>query len=157
MKKIILIAAVAAVGLFCSWQAQSEKQISKAQWLLGTWENRTKKGSVYETWTKAGEDVFSGRSYMLKDKDTMVFENIRLVQEAGRLVYIPVVKEQNKGQAVRFELKSVSDNELVFENPAHDFPQLIRYTRITSDSLVAEISGTVKGSLRKQSFPMKRK
>jgi hypothetical protein len=45
---------------------------------------------------------------------------------------------------------------MIFENPAHDFPQFISYTKITTDSLVAEISGTKNGQARKQRFPMKR-
>lgn len=45
---------------------------------------------------------------------------------------------------------------LVFENPMHDFPQIISYTKITCDSLVAQISGEKNGQERKQAFPMKR-
>jgi len=57
---------------------------------------------------------------------------------------------------VRFATKTISETQLVFENPQHDFPQTISYTKITADSLVAEISGTKNGHERKQIFPMKR-
>lgn len=50
----------------------------------------------------------------------------------------------------------MSETQLVFENLKHDFPQIISYTKVTSDSLVAEISGTKNGQKQKQIFPMKR-
>jgi|GEM_PF-3228321 len=53
----------------------------------------------------------------------------------------------------KMEVKSMSETQLVFENLKHDFPQIISYTKVTSDSLVAEISGTKNG--QKQIFPMK--
>ncbi|KMQ65278.1 hypothetical protein ACM39_16475 [Chryseobacterium sp. FH2] len=149
---------ITVVGLiiFNAWTIKQKKDIQKAEWLIGIWENKTQKGSIYETWTKLGDKKFSGKSYSVKDKDTIVFENIRIVQEKNRLFYIPTVRNQNEGLPVRFVAKAISENQLVFENPQHDFPQIIAYTKITSDSLIAEISGTKNGQKRNQTFPMKR-
>jgi hypothetical protein len=66
------------------------------------------------------------------------------------------VKDQNAGLPVAFTLTQASENRLVFENPAHDFPQKITYTRITGDSLLAEISGTINSEEKSQQFPMTR-
>jgi len=147
---------VVSLIILNAWTIKQKKDIQKAEWLSGTWENKTRKGSIYETWTKSGQNEFSGKSYSVKDKDTIIFENIRLVRENKKLFYIPTVKNQNDGQPVRFVAKTISENQLVFENPQHDFPQIIAYTKITSDSLIAEISGTKNGQKRKQTFPMKR-
>jgi hypothetical protein len=130
--------------------------IKQAEWLIGTWESKTARGSLYETWTKVGDVGFSGKSYILKEKDTVVFETIQLVQEQGGVFYIPTVKNQNGGLPVRFALKNISDTALIFENPQHDFPQIISYTKISADSLMAEISGTINGQERKQAFAMRR-
>jgi hypothetical protein len=46
---------------------------------------------------------------------------------------------------------------LVFENKEHDFPQKITYTKISNDSIVAEISGMKDGKQSKESYPMKKK
>lgn len=151
-----IVFAIAGVIIFCSWTAQQKNEIKKAEWLIGTWENKTQRGSMYETWVKISDDELSGKSYILKEKDTIVFETIRLLQEQGSLFYIPEVKNQNGGLPVRFKSKIASDMELVFENPLHDFPQIISYTKINEDSLVAEISGVKNGKERKQTFPMKR-
>jgi len=147
---------VVSLIILNAWTIKQKKDIQKAEWLIGTWENKTRKGSIFKTWTKSGDNEFSGKSYSVKDKDTIVFENIRIVQEKNRLYYIPTVKNQNEGLPVRFAAKSISENQLVFENPQHDFPQIIVYTKINSDSLIAEISGTKNGQKRKQTFPMKR-
>lgn len=153
--KIRLLVAAGFFVLFCSLTKHA-KQIEKAQWLIGTWENKTAKGTLYESWTKAADKQLSGKSYMLKDKDTIAFETVKLAEEQGRLYYIPTVKNQNGGLPVRFKLKTLSDKQMVFENPEHDFPQVITYTQITEDSLVAEISGMLKGQINRRIFPMRR-
>lgn len=152
------ILSIAVVGLIalCAWSPKQTNDISIAKWLIGTWENKTQRGSVYETWNKINDNEFSGISYIIKEKDTIVFENIQLLQEQDGLYYIPIVKNQNNGLPVRFTAKETSETQLIFENPDHDFPQIISYTKITTDSLVAEISGTKNGQQRQQKFPMKR-
>lgn len=142
--------------ILCAYTTQQTNPIKKAEWLIGTWENKTPKRSIYETWRKTNNNEFSGKSYILKEKDTVVFETIRLVQEKDGFFYIPTVKNQNDGLPVRFSIKTISETQMVFENPEHDFPQVISYTKITPDSLVAVISGTKNGQERKQTFPMKR-
>ncbi len=150
------ISAFIAVIILCAWINTPTKEITKAAWLIGTWENKTPRGSIYETWTKASEHELAGKSYIVKEKDTIVFENIQLVQEADSLFYIPIVKNQNKGLPVRFPMKTITATQMIFENMQHDFPQMISYTKITADSLVAEIAGTKNGQLRKQTFSMKK-
>ena len=155
MKRKIVIASISMI-IFCCWTMQQNNEIKKTEWLIGTWENKTQKGSIYETWTKGSDVELLGKSYMVKDKDTIVFETVKLAQEKSNLFYIPTVKNQNNSLPVRFALKKGSDKVLVFENPKHDFPQKISYTKINADSLVAEISGLIKGKERKQTFPMRR-
>jgi hypothetical protein len=152
------IFSIALVGLtiLCAWATKQTNDIPKAKWLIGTWENKTQRGSIYETWSKTNENEFSAISYIVKEQDTIVFETIRLVQEQEGLFYIPTVKNQNDGLSVRFSTKTISETQLVFENPQHDFPQIISYTLVSADSLIAEISGTKNGQERKQMFPMKR-
>ncbi len=130
--------------------------IKKADWLIGTWENITPRGSIYESWSRINDNEFSGISYILKDDETVVLETIRLVQEQDGFFYIPTVKNQNEGLPIRFSAKTISETQMIFENLQHDFPQFISYTKITPDSLIAEIWGTRNGQERKLTFPMKR-
>ena len=57
---------------------------------------------------------------------------------------------------VTFKLISSDSNKLIFENPTHDFPQLITYRIVPPDSLIAEISGLINGEHHAQEFPMRR-
>ena len=151
-----LLIAIVSLIILCAWTTKETNDIKKGEWLIGTLENRTPKGSIYETWSKTSDNELSGKSYIVKEKDTIVFETIRLVQEQEGLFYIPTVKNQNNSLPVRFATKTISETQLIFENPQHNFPQIISYTKISTDSLVAEISGTKNGQERKQTFPMKR-
>lgn len=150
------IFALIGFMLLIAWTVKQTNEIKKAEWLIGTWGNKTKKGNIHETWSKTNDNEFLGKSYVIKGKDTIVVENIRLVQEPNGLFYIPTVKSQNEALPIPFAAKTISKTQLVFENPKHDFPQIISYTKITPDSLVAEISGTRNGQEHKQKFPMKR-
>ncbi|MEO4005777.1 DUF6265 family protein [Flavobacterium sp. CAU 1735] len=145
----------AALMLLGAW-TQESTDIKKADWIIGTWENKTPKGSLYETWRKINDHEYRGKSYILQGKDTVVFETIQLVQEGPNLFYIPTVKDQNNNQPVHFIAKTSSATQLIFENRQHDFPQVITYTKTGTDALTAEISGTKNGQERRQSFPMKR-
>ena len=140
----------------CGVYAQ-KNQLKTSNWLLGTWEMKTKRGSMYENWQTDNKDQFKGMSFMINGNDTTVFERIRLVVEKKDIYYIPAVSNQNEGKEVRFKGTSISETELVFENPEHDFPQKIKYTLMASDSLVTEISAEVNGEIKRQVFPMKRR
>jgi len=153
IKSFIVIVSFIAI---CAWKTNPINDIKKAEWLIGTWENKTPKGSVYETWNKNSDNELAAKSYIVKEKDTIIFENIRLVEEQDGLYYIPTVKNQNDDLPVRFATKTISETKLIFENPEHDFPQIISYTKITSDSLVAEIVGTKNGQERRRVIPMKK-
>ena len=66
------------------------------------------------------------------------------------------MKNQNKELPVSFKLVNATDNQLVFENPNHDFPTKITYLIISEDSMVASISGLIDGKEKIEQFPMKR-
>ena len=131
-------------------------ELEKANWLLGEWQNNSPEGNATEVWKKENDSTFLGKSYFVIGKDTVSSETISLEQNGKQLFYIPTVKDQNDGQPVKFTLTSTTSNQLVFENPKHDFPQKISYTQITNDSLLAEISGMMNGKQNSQKFPMTR-
>ncbi len=156
MKMKYLFLTATTLIIFCSWTIHQKSEIKKLEWIVGTWENKTARGNIYETWSKKSEEKLSGISYIIQNKDTILFETISIIEERSKLFYIPIVKNQNGGLPVQFALKTISSTQFVFENTKHDFPQIISYTKISSDSLVAEISGIKNGKERKQSFSMKR-
>ena len=136
--------------------AKAYTQLEKAEWLIGSWGNASPEGNLTENWDKTNDSVYAGHTYFVIGKDTVFTESIRLEEANGKLAYVTAVSDQNDGKAIRFEMTSASDNQLVFENPKHDFPQKITYNKITNDSLVAEISGMKEGKPSTEQFAMKK-
>jgi len=128
----------------------------KVRWLKGTWVNESNTGNIYESWSQVNNYELQGISYLIQGQDTIVKETIRLIIENDAMYYIPSVKSQNEGKPIRFVMTRLSDNQMMFENPEHDFPQVIYYRQESKDSLLAEIWATDEGKIHKISFPMKR-
>ncbi|WP_159476417.1 DUF6265 family protein [Chryseobacterium sp. 18068] len=97
MTKRIFFSMVASLLTLCTCTVKNQSNIKEIEWLVGTWEHKTSKGSIYETWRKADGNELVGKSYVIKNKDTILFESIRLVHEQCKLFYIPAVKDQNEG------------------------------------------------------------
>ncbi len=155
MRYLMILALVVA-----SCQSKKEHKsyaVEKASWLIGHWADTSAQGILQETWTKANDSVLHGEAYFFKGKDTLFREQVSLKEVDGILQYIVTVPDQNDGSAVAFALTSQTDSLLVFENPKHDYPRVIRYRRITQDSIVATISGTQQGKAAEEVFSFKKK
>ena len=131
--------------------------MDKANWLIGNWGHTSKEGSLTETWVKANDSVYKGETYfVVGGKDTVFSEKVDLIQENDKLAYIVTVPGQNNEKPVRFDMTSISDTTIIFENPAHDYPNKIVYNKIGNDSVVAEIFGIQKGKPATEKFAMKK-
>lgn len=159
-KYIIALATASAIFSCNNSTADNNRksfnELEKANWLIGEWQNSSPEGNATEIWAKQNDSTYSGKSYFISGKDTLSSETISLEQNGEELYYIPTVKDQNDGQAIKFIFTALTSKQLVFENPKHDFPQKISYTQITSDSLLAEISGAIDGKQESQKFQMTR-
>ena len=157
MKKLICTLLLVVVA---SCQNKSEKKFDKLEkmnWLIGSWEQKLPDGTISESWTKENDSTFSGKSFFIKDKDTVHSESIVLIQKKEDLLYIPTVIGQNNDEAVTFTLSSDIDNTFSFENPTHDYPQKITYKKISETNLLATISGKQLGKDSQENYPMKKK
>ncbi len=140
--------------------------IETTSWLPGIWENANEFGAMREIWEVVNDSTLQGTvtatTFELpnsKDNggiyiDTL--ETITLEERKGSIFYIPAVKDQNQGLPVKFRLTSSSDSELKFENPDHDFPQVIHYIKVNADSIFATVSGQFEGQPVEEKFPFKR-
>lgn len=156
-QKITLTALIIAF-VSCQKKETVEKdKIKKADWLIGNWENTSPDGILTENWEKVNDSTFNAASYFIKGKDTIHFENIILAQLGETLTYKATVKGQNDDKPVSFPSTSESDKQLVFENPKHDYPQKITYTKGANKTLTAKISGKLNGKPTTERFIMKKK
>lgn len=134
-----------------------EDNLNQLIWFLGTWVNHGNGEAIYEHWVQLNDSVFEGKSYKIKNTDTIILEHIQLLQTTKGLFYIPTVKNQNKEMPIPFELEVITDSSVQFKNLQHDFPQRISYRRSHADQIIAEIVGPVQGKEKRITFLMNRK
>jgi hypothetical protein len=154
MKRSILFAAAITCSFVYSGTTETFKSL---QFLAGgTWQMKTKKGLICERWKVINKSELQSQGFKVIGKDTMIEENVHLVQKGDSICYIPTVSNQNGGKPVSFKLISSANKEFVFSNPAHDFPQRVVYHMVSQDSLHAWVDGQYKGKFVKQDFYYKR-
>lgn len=122
-------------------------------WLTGCWERRTATGVVEEHWSASNAGTLLGFSRTVRRDTVTEYEFLRLYSVGDTLVY-----EAHPSRQARTEFRAVPpfDPEIVFANPAHDFPTKIVYRRVGNDSLLARIEGMHGGQLRTINFPFRR-
>ncbi len=130
--------------------------LQETAWLLGKWQNSTEEGEATEIWNKQNDSTYVAESFIISEEDTAFHETIRMEQRNNQLHYIVRTAGQNNLNEVTFTLTSATADVLVFENPKHDFPTKITYTKIGQDSLYAEISGVDDGEIKREGFPFKK-
>jgi hypothetical protein len=94
-----------------------------------------------------------GVNRSVKGSKTVAHEFLQIREStSGDLEY--VANPSGQSEAI-FSTVRLSENEVVFENPEHDFPQRIIY-RLSGETLLGRIEGQQEGEPRAVDFPMKR-
>lgn len=160
--KTLLIGLISLCGLFftnCSNQIQEGKvEIKRSVFnqMIGNWVADYDSTKYMESWIAMSDSLFVSTGCMLQGTDTLFSESVEIKRSNGKFFYIPTVKDQNHGEAVSFEVKTLTDTSFVAENLKHDFPQRISYT-LKGDSVIAFIEGETKNKeIRREYFNMKR-
>lgn len=154
MKKHLFIIALLLCCIAYAQQADPFKSLHALTG--GTWQMKTKKGILGETWKKSNTNELNSEGYKITGKDTTKLEKVQLVKKDDGIYYISTIKDQNDAKPIPFKLISSTNNQFVFSNPEHDFPQRIVYHMVTPDSLHAWIDGNYNGKFIKQDFYYKR-
>jgi hypothetical protein len=127
---------------------QPGASVEDLRWLSGCWEFTTGSRTVTEYWLPPKGGTMLGLSRTVSGGRTVEWEFVLLRAGTNGLEY--VARPSGQAEAV-FTSTSVRADEVVFENPAHDFPQRITYRR-TSEGLSATIGGTMKQQARNIEF-----
>ena len=136
--------------LFLLFQNQT---VTDVAWLSGCWELTRNDRHIVEQWTKPEGGTLLGMSRTVRGEKTVEYEFIVIREANGRLEY--VAKPSGQPEAV-FTAARVSADEVVFENPQHDFPTKISYRRQVDGGLLARIEGVRGGQNRAIEFPYQR-
>ena len=126
---------------------------SLPRWLVGHWVLERNGRTIEENWTDAaGGRMFSvGRT--LEGDRLVEFEFVRIEARPEGVFY---VAQPEGAPPTDFKLTQSDAKSLRFENPEHDFPQIVRYWTDGPDRLHAEVSAAVEGKEHAQRFDYRR-
>jgi hypothetical protein len=153
---ILLMLSAAAILAPLSAQQPTEKKttIADLTWISGAWVLEHGGTRTEETWSPAASNAILGMSRTLRGDRMVAFEFLRIVQRNDGIFY---VAQPGGRPATDFKLTSFDGSTAIFENPQHDFPKRILYTRNPDGSLTARIdagAGVTEGAM---DFPFKRR
>lgn len=139
MKKLKLVSLVGALLLgSAALAAPNDPAASFLAWMSGSWITESSGGWTEERWSPARAGVLLGTSLSGRGNRAESFDFLRIAAgEDGKISYWG---SPQGAPAVPFALVRATRNELVFENPSHDFPTRIIYRR-DLNVLTATISG----------------
>jgi hypothetical protein len=124
-------------------------------WLAGHWRIEQGERLVDEQWMAPAGGLMIGMARNVQAGKVREYEFTLLRQEPnGDIVYVASPSKQTQ---TIFKLTSLRGGEAVFENPEHDFPKKVIYTRKADGSLLAAIEGPGRdGKIRRVEYPFKR-
>ncbi|WP_414496322.1 DUF6265 family protein [Stenotrophomonas maltophilia] len=134
--------------------ATTPSKIEQLAWLAGCWQLDGQPAGAGEQWSSLAGGTLLGSSRSVRDGRTVGFEFMQLRQhDDGRLVLTALPSGQN---ATDFTATALDEHEAVFENPANDFPQRIRYRRLDAQRAHARIEVAQDNPQQAIDFPMHR-
>jgi hypothetical protein len=128
-------------------------EIDTLRWLAGTWQGNVGGSRCTEFWMPPAGHSMLGVSRSVAKGEMVDYEFLRIQQEGVSIQYIAFPSGQTE---TAFTLVKVGPEEVVFENPEHDFPQRIIYSLNVDGVLTARIEGIMEGRMRSIQFVMKR-
>jgi hypothetical protein len=128
----------------------AEATIAALAWLPGTWSGLNGQVTVEERWTPVASGSMQGMGRTLRGEAQVAFEFFCVAERDGSLVY--TAWPNARTTPTSFYLTSATADVATFENPEHNFPQVVKYTRLPDGSLQTTIRAT-DGS-RATSFTM---
>jgi hypothetical protein len=128
--------------------------INRLSWMAGCWMQVRANGRVDEQWMAPGGGVMIGMSRTRQGRQAARIRVLRIAPGAdGKLGFIADPSGQPEAT---FPLKEITDDSVVFEDPAHDFPQRILYKRVDDNTIIARIEGQISGQPRSVDYPYTR-
>ena len=150
MSRLCTLAVIAAFISPVSGQAKATT--ADLAFLTGCWKFERNGRTVEEHWLAPAGGSLLGVSRTVAGGKIAEFEFLQLRDLPDGVAYI--AKPSGQAEA-SFKLTTKTADEVVFENPQHDFPQRIRY-RPSGDTLHARVEGTMNGKPQAIDFPYAR-
>jgi hypothetical protein len=140
MERIMKSRAVTITLMTCAGILSPQALIANdvdLTFLQGHWCMKAGNKQIEEYWLSPAEGESVGIGRTLTDGKMTSFEYMRI---NGRGASMSYTAQPGGSEATHFSATGSGSNWLAFENPRHDFPQKIEYSR-EGDTLKASISG----------------
>jgi hypothetical protein len=149
------LAPLAGRGVDAADESVASKagSIQQLAWLAGCWVIEGKDRVVEERWMEPAGGTMLGVSRTVAGGKTVAFEFLRIEERPAGLTYVALPSGQRQAEFTQVELGA---GTILFANPAHDFPQRIRYRLDKDGALRAQVEGEIDGRTRVEEFPYRR-
>jgi len=112
--------------------------ISELTWIAGDWQTAPGgRAQIEEHWTLPAGGTMIGMGRTVIGDKTAEFEFLRIEQRGGEIYY--VANPNANCPQTDFKLTRLAGQEVIFENPTHDYPKRVMYRKDSNGSLVASI------------------
>jgi hypothetical protein len=149
----LVLAALLLPGPTPARAAATTESLSRISWMIGCRAGIEAAPGTIERWTSDGAEMH-GISESGAVPDRRVLERMTIaVTKDGTLEFTASPRGQD---TATFTMTGLTDDEIVFENPDHDFPQRLIYRLISESELLGRIEGDIDGQERSVDFPMRR-
>ena len=152
--KLVAGAAMVIAWGSCAAAASAPAGLDQLGWLAGCWNSENAEPGSGEQWMPLAGGSYLGMSRTVRDGKTVAFEFMRIGTTAeGAVAFFA----QPSGQPpTPFTAVSQGATEVVFENPALEFPRRVIYRLESATRMHARIEGQRQGVSRGIDFPMLR-
>lgn len=152
MKLQVRLFAAMLVGLLASAALATSPPVRDLYFMAGCWSYDGHDAGSMEQWMSPVNGELIGMSRIVSDNKVVAFEYMRIARnKAGELEFVASPSGQG---TTHFRLVSLGQNEVVFENRGHDYPQRIIYRLIDATHLLGRIEGRTDEGERHVDFPM---
>ena len=142
-----VVAVALAVMLMIMWSMRASRQtraagakptIAELAWISGDWQTAAGgRAQIEEHWTLPAGGTMIGMGRTVAGNKTVEFEFLRIEQRGDDIFY--VANPNANCPQTDFKLTDLSGQEVVFENPGHDYPKRVIYRKNPDGSLVASV------------------
>jgi Domain of unknown function (DUF6265) len=134
-------------------EARDNPSIAQLKWMAGCFEMRSGDRLVEEHRMGIRSGSMLGMARTTTSTGLGEYELTLIQERAGKIAF----EARPSGQPVAvFTATTVGPDSVVFAAPEHDFPQVVGYRRVGSDSVTAWISGRSAGKAQRIEFPYAR-
>lgn len=141
-----LIACILLVAL------PAAADLQQLEWLAGCWTYDNDEPGSGEIWMAPAGGAMLAVSRTIRNGRASGFEYLRIAE--SDMGGIALYAQPSGKPAVRFALANLTDTDVSFENPEHDFPQTISYHNNGDGTLLGQIDGVFEGEEVTVDFPM---